>query len=76
MKKPEYSIVVPVFNQLESTKKCLASIVKMSANYDYELIVVANGCNDGTEAWLISDFIDRHTILVSYHRPAWWWGSY
>ncbi len=69
MKKPEYSIVVPVYNQLESTKKCLESIVKMSQGYDYELIVVANGCNDGTESWIISDFINPRTVLVSYAEP-------
>ncbi len=67
--KPEYSIVVPVFNQLESTKKCLESIIQMSQKYNYEIIVVANGCYDGTEDWVLTQFMDPRTVLVSYHDP-------
>ena len=64
--KHEYSIVVPVFNQLESTKKCLESIVQQSTKYDYELIVLANGCSDKTELWLLNEPLQQNTILVSY----------
>jgi GT2 family glycosyltransferase len=71
MKKPEYSIIVPVFNQLEFTKKCLASIVQQSYNYNYELIVVANGCNDGTESWVLNTISKAYpnVVLVSYSYP-------
>ena len=69
MKKPEYSIVVPVYNQLESTEKCLASVAQMSRKYDYEIIVVANGCTDGTENWILNQFMDPRTALISYRSP-------
>jgi GT2 family glycosyltransferase len=69
VRKPEYSIVVPVFNRLESTEKCLASVAQMSQKYDYEIIVVANGCHDGTEDWVLNQFMDPRTVLVSYHEP-------
>lgn len=42
------SIVIPVFNQLEYTLRCLASIAQNTAGLDYEVIVVDDGSNDGT----------------------------
>jgi GT2 family glycosyltransferase len=41
----------------------------MSSRYDYELIVVANGCTDGTEYWILNRIINPNTILVSYSDP-------
>ena len=45
------SIIVPVWNQLEFTQQCLASL-KEHTRPEWELIVVDNGSNDGTAAYL------------------------
>jgi O-antigen biosynthesis protein len=45
------SIIVPVSNQFEFTQQCLASL-KEHTRPAWELIVVDNGSNDGTAAYL------------------------
>jgi GT2 family glycosyltransferase/glycosyltransferase involved in cell wall biosynthesis/Flp pilus assembly protein TadD len=48
-----FSIVIPVMNNLEYTKNCIASIATNSgASNSYELIVVDNGSTDGTAEFL------------------------
>jgi GT2 family glycosyltransferase/glycosyltransferase involved in cell wall biosynthesis len=47
------SIIIPVFNNLEFTRGCLASIYRDTApEVTYEIIVVDNGSTDGTGAFL------------------------
>jgi len=48
---PTYSIIIPVYNQLEWLKKCLASI-KQYTKEDYEILIVSNGSNDETNDWI------------------------
>lgn len=50
--KPFASIVIPVFNQLEYTKKCIDSLLKDSERAPVEIIVVDNASTDGTREWL------------------------
>lgn len=55
-KKPVYSVVVPTYNHLEDLlKPCLESIKHNTdfSTVDIEIIVVANGCIDGT-----ADYVD------------------
>jgi GT2 family glycosyltransferase len=54
-KKPKYSIVVPTYNHLEDClKPCLESVKKFTKLEDVEVIVVANGCKDGTAEYVDS----------------------
>lgn len=46
------SIIIPVFNKIEYTSKCLQSIVKNTHGIDYEVIIVDNNSTDGTKAFL------------------------
>jgi len=46
------SIVILVKNQLEYTKQCIESIRRYTRPGTYEIIVVDNGSDDGTPAWL------------------------
>ncbi|RUS46467.1 methyltransferase domain-containing protein [Cohnella sp. AR92] len=46
------SIVIVTFNQIEETRRCLASIRKHTQEGSYELIFVDNGSTDGTADWL------------------------
>jgi glycosyltransferase involved in cell wall biosynthesis len=48
---PNFSIVIPTHNRLDFLKQALNSIWAQSVD-DYEIIVVNDGSNDGTEEWL------------------------
>ena len=45
------SVVIPCWNQLEFTRKCLAALFRRTAP-EWELIVVNNGSTDGTTEYL------------------------
>jgi GT2 family glycosyltransferase len=50
-----YSIVVPTYNHLSNClKPCLESIIKYTDLGETEIIVVANGCTDGTQDYVKS----------------------
>lgn len=51
-KSPECTIVIPVFNKWELTRKCMESLHRHCAGHDLELIVVDNGSTDATAAEL------------------------
>ena len=46
------SIIIPVFNQLEYTKQCIAELYKYTPNALYELIIIDNNSTDGTKEYL------------------------
>lgn len=48
------SIIIPVFNKIDFTKKCLAALFKNTPEDKYEVIVIDNGSNDGTREYLAS----------------------
>jgi len=43
------SIIIPVFNKIETTLKCIDSITSQNTNVAYEIIIVDNGSTDGTQ---------------------------
>jgi len=47
------SVIIPTWNQLQYSQRCIESIRKHT-HLPYELIVVDNGSTDGTRAWLES----------------------
>ena len=49
---PAISIVVPLFNRIDFTKKCIAAIQKTVSKLIYELILVDNNSNDATAEYL------------------------
>ena len=49
---PKISIIVLCYNQLEYTKKCVESVVNMTAYPNYELILVDNHSTDDTADYL------------------------
>jgi GT2 family glycosyltransferase/Flp pilus assembly protein TadD/SAM-dependent methyltransferase len=48
------SIIIPVFNKVEYTKKCIESIRNNTNNVGYEIIVINNGSTDATTNYLNS----------------------
>ena len=71
LEKPEYSIVVPCYNKFKFTKTCLESVIEVSKDYDYEIVVVANGCTDETEQYVLQlqKNLETRIVLCSYRRP-------
>ncbi len=48
-----YSIIIPTYNKLEETlKPCLTTLLQFTSLDDTEIIVVANGCTDGTREFM------------------------
>ena len=53
MKK--YSVIIPTYNKCDETlRPCLETLVKYTDMKQVEVIVVANGCTDNTEEFLVS----------------------
>lgn len=51
---PEVSIVIPVFNQVALTTKCLASLASADAGAPFEVIVADDASTDATSRYLAS----------------------
>jgi len=52
------SIVIPVYNESDVTKKCLRSILENTGNIKYEVIIVDNGSKENIEQ-IIDEFKDN-----------------
>ena len=48
----ELSVIIPCFNELEYTKKCIESIESTQQDVSYKLIIINDGSSDGTKKWL------------------------
>lgn len=67
----KYSIVIPTYNHLEDClKPCCESILKFTdfSKDDTEIIIVANGCTDGTKDYVNS--LGKHFKLVWIDEPS------
>ena len=58
MKKPKFSIIVPVYNTEKYLKRCLDSIKSQSFK-DYEVIIVNDGSTDNS-----SDIISKYPYKI------------
>jgi len=60
---PLVSVVIPTLNRVDYLKNCLASLIEM--NYPkakFEIVVVDNGCTDGTAQMVQQDFPEIELI--------------
>jgi len=46
------SIIIPIFNQVEFTKKCLEAVIENTPDELYEVVIVDNASTDGTKELL------------------------
>jgi GT2 family glycosyltransferase len=52
---PKLSVVIPTFNNEAVLRCCLASWQQPAAAHDVEIVVIEDGCRDGTAAFLESE---------------------
>lgn len=50
--KPRFSITILNYNRLESTEKCLNSIIENTPKKNYEIILIDNGSTDDSVYWM------------------------
>ena len=68
MEKIKISVIVPTFNRLELLRSQLTSLLNQTLASDtYEVLVVNDGSNDGTEAYL-NEMVEEHTNLMVFHN--------
>lgn len=59
----DISVIVPVYNEEDMIRDCLDSILGQETDFDYEVIVVDDGSEDGTGEILYSEYVDKVKIL-------------
>lgn len=74
---PQISIIIPVFNAIHHTKKCLQELHKSlsseSLSTYFTIIVVDDGSTDGTSDWIKSNY--PQTIVLEGNGNLWWSGG-
>ncbi len=60
----DFSIIIPVHNNLEFTKQCIDSIEKQNSKSTYEIIIINNASTDDTADWL-NKFIGRFKVITN-----------
>ncbi|MFA5074274.1 MAG: glycosyltransferase, partial [Nitrospirota bacterium] len=53
-KKPDFSIIIPVYNQVKYTKQCIETVQATCTNHTYEIIVIDDCSTDDTHVYLES----------------------
>ncbi len=61
--RPRTSIIIPVFNKLDYTRKCLEAIAKNTPADAYEIVVVDNASTDGTNEFLSESSLPVRLIV-------------
>lgn len=67
------SILVPVFNGLNFTIKCIERLKELTTKDTYEIIVIDDGSVDGTGDWLSENHSD--VTILKGDGSLWWSGS-
>lgn len=62
-------VVIPVFNRLNYTKKCISSIFAQTYK-KFEVILVNDGSTDNTEQYISSNF---PKVKIIKGNGNWWW---
>ena len=67
---PKLSVVIPTFNNEEVLRRCLTSWQLSAATSGVEIIVVEDGCRDGTRAFLESG-VNRSGVIGISAGSTW-----
>ena len=65
------SIVIIGYNRLEKTKRCVESVIKYTADFNYELILIDNGSTDETTDYFQTvNYKNKKIIRISKNTGA------
>lgn len=69
--EPSLSVIIPTFNNLEVLKRCLDSWKRFASDQPVELLVIEDGCKDGTPDYLRqeSETSWGRKFLRWFHEP-------
>jgi GT2 family glycosyltransferase len=67
-----YTVIIPVFNRIMFTRKCLHSLYNQTYK-DFNIIVIDDGSTDGTNEMLSIDFPE--VIVLQGDGNLWWTGA-
>lgn len=75
---PEVAILIPVFNKLKLTIKCLESLIPLIdpeklRSYRAYIVVIDDGSSDGTADWISRNYPEL--ILLKGDGNLWWSGG-
>jgi glycosyltransferase involved in cell wall biosynthesis len=62
------SIIIPLFNNVTYTRRCIKSIVEKTQYQPYEIILVNNGSYDGTNSY-IQKVVKSHNAIIPISNP-------
>jgi len=64
-----FSVVIPTYNRWDLVNKCIDSILNTQDLSQGEVIVVSNGCTDGTPEKIKETYNGKNVYCVSWHAP-------
>lgn len=78
MKSTSLSVIIPVFNGLEYTRKCIHSLnnqeqILSASGVSMSIILVDDGSTDGTSEWVQANYPGVHVIMGDGN--LWWSGA-
>ena len=66
----KYSIIIPTYNQKDLLKKCIESVISNTdLNRDIEIIIICNGCKDGSLE-LVKDYSNKFNSIKYVYWPV------
>lgn len=66
----EFSVVIPTYNRLPILKKCIDALESQVYQYNYEVVIIDDGSDDGTIEW-IELLESEHVVLYKQdHQGA------
>ena len=51
-----YSIILPCYNEIDNLKLLIVEIKNILKNFDFEIIIIDDNSEDGTEQMIIENF--------------------
>lgn len=66
-------VLIPVFNRLEQTQRCIQSILNQSIYSEISIVVVDDNSTDGTVEWLRTECLD--VTILSGTGALFWCGA-
>jgi glycosyltransferase involved in cell wall biosynthesis len=66
----EMSIVIPTYNRLPILQKCINALELQLYNYNYEIVIIDDGSDDGTIEWIESSHCPHVVLHKQSHQGA------